>query len=43
MNPNKFFACQFLVWFHETHRSDKVGAAEGEVGVEGGSRVPVGG
>ena len=24
MNPNKFFACQFLVWFHETHRNDKI-------------------
>ncbi len=25
MNPNKFMACQFLVWFHEVVRGDKVG------------------
>lgn len=24
MNPNKFVACQFLIWFHEVIRGDKV-------------------
>ncbi|XP_016703236.1 general transcription and DNA repair factor IIH helicase subunit XPB1-like [Gossypium hirsutum] len=24
MNPNKFRACEFLIWFHEGERGDKI-------------------